>query len=184
VIPKSVPTEVIAGRTSMAIQVIASPVQLSWSQFKEADSIPHGEDAHTDINFQLGNRNFRHANGQYMLADSLTLTVSPIVKVLKGANKTADLLSHEQGHYNIGILVGRAMARELEKLSSPNPHTLAKAASDTFDRHRLTLMPVVQKDYDTATNHSLDATQQARWDGLITAALGAAVCDKLNQNPL
>jgi len=168
----------------MAIRVIPSPVQLAWSQFKEVDSIPDGEDAHTDINFTLSNRNFQHANGKYSLAADLTLTVSPIVRVLKGANKTADLLAHEQGHYNIGILVGRAMARELEKLSSANPRTLAHEASTVFDRHRLTLMPVVQHDYDTATNHSLDVSQQARWNGLITAGLAAPVTDTLNQKPL
>jgi hypothetical protein len=168
----------------MAIRVIPSPAQLAWSQFKEVDSIPDGEDAHIDVNFALGNRNFHHSIGKYSLAADLTLTVSPIVKVLKGANKTADLLAHEQGHYNIGILVGRAMARELEKLSSANPHTLAHEATAVFDRHRLTLMPAVQEDYDTATNHSLNASQQARWNGLITAALAAAVSDTLNQKPL
>lgn len=168
----------------MGIRVIPSPAQLAWSQFKEVETIPEGEDAHIDINFTLGTRNFQHMNGQYMLAADLTLTVSPIVTVLKGANKTTDLLAHEQGHYNIGILVGRAMARELEKLSSSNPRTLADAASKTFDNHRLTLMPVVQHDYDTATRHSLDTAQQARWNGLIAAGLAAQVCDTLNQNPL
>jgi hypothetical protein len=44
-------------------------------------------------------------------------------------------------------------------------------------------MPVVQKDYGTATRHNLDTTQQARWNGLIAAGLAAAVCDTLNQNP-
>jgi hypothetical protein len=168
----------------MGIRVIPSPMQLAWSLFREVDAIPDGEDAHTDINFTLGNRNFQHANGQYKLAADLTLTVSPIVRVLKGANQTADLLAHEQGHYNIGILVGRAMARELEKLSSPHPQTLASEASKVFDKHRLTLMPVVQHDYDTATDHSLERTQQARWDGLIAAGMAAPVCDTLNQKPL
>jgi hypothetical protein len=168
----------------MGIRVIPSPAQLAWSQFKEVETIPDGEDAHIDINFTLGTRNFQHTNGQYTLAADLTLTVSPIVRVLKGPNKTTDLLAHEQGHYNIGILVGRAMARELEKLSSTDPRTLADAASKAFDKHRLTLMPVVQNDYDTATHHSLERTQQARWDGLIAAGLAAPVCDTLNQNPL
>jgi predicted secreted Zn-dependent protease len=104
--------------------------------------------------------------------------------VLKGANQTADLLAHEQGHYNIGILVGRAMARELEQLSSANPHTLAAAATKVFDLHRLTRMPVVQDDYDTTTQHSQNTTEQAHWNGWIAAGLAAAVCDKLNQNDL
>ena len=105
----------------MGIRVIPSPAQLAWSQFKEVETIPDGEDAHIEINFTLGNRIFQHTNAQYMLAADLTLTVSPLVRTLKGANKTTDLLAHEQGHYNIGILVGRAMARELEKLTSSNP---------------------------------------------------------------
>lgn len=168
----------------MSIQVVPIPAQLAWSQFKVVDSIPHGEDAHTDLNFNLPNRNFRMVGGQYMLADNLRMTVSPIIRVLKGANQTADLLAHEQGHYNIGILVGRAMARELETLSSANAHTLANTASKVFDRHRLTLMPVVQDDYDTKTKHGLDSKEQTNWNGLIASGLAAKICDKLNNNDL
>lgn len=168
----------------MAIQVVPQPAQLAWSQFRVVDSIPNGEDAHTDINFDLAHKNFRRVNGQFMLADNLTLTVSPILRVLKGANQTADLLAHEQGHFNIGILVGRAMARELEQLSSANPHTLAATATRVFDMHRLTRMPVVQDDYDTSTHHSQDKTEQGHWNGWIAAGLAAAVCDKLKQNDL
>lgn len=168
----------------MSIQVVPIPAQLAWPQFKVVDSIPHGEDAHTDLNFILPHTNFRLVSGKYMLADNLRMTVSPIIKVLKGANQTADLLAHEQGHYNIGILVGRAMARELEALSSASAQALATAASKAFDRHRLTLMPVVQDDYDTKTKHGLDPKEQTNWNGLIASGLAATVCAKLNNHDL
>jgi len=168
----------------MSIRVIAHPTQLAWNLFRPVDSLPGTEDAHTDINFILSKGNFRKVGDKLMLADKLTLTISPIVRVLKTANQTADLLSHEQGHYDIGILIGRAMARELETLSAASPKVLSAAASRSFDLHRLTRMPVVQDDYDTATKGSQDAAEQARWKGLIATALAASTVDQLNSNDL
>ena len=168
----------------MSIRVVANPIQIAWPQFQVVQSLPNTEDAHTDINFNLQNGALRNVKGQFMLADRLTLTVTPILKVLKTANQTADLLAHEQGHYNIGILVGRAMARELDQLSASTAKDLAKAASDVFDLHRLTRMPAVQSDYDTDTKGSQNATEQTRWNGLIAAGLTAAVCNTLDSNDL
>lgn len=168
----------------MSIRVTANPVLLTWPNFRPVQSLKKGEDAHIDLNFDLQNRDFRKVDGKFMLADNLTLTVTPDARVLKSANQTADLLSHEQGHYNIGILVGRAMARELEQLSDATPKGLATAASKIFDMHRLTRMRVVQDDYDTDTDHSQNKTEQTRWDGLIAAALNAASCDSLDSNDL
>ena len=163
----------------MAIRVVPHPATLAWSQFRKVNSLPGAEDAHTDLHFDLAHSRFRHAAGQYTIGDTV-LTVSPVIRVLKTATKTADLLAHEQGHYNIGILVGRAMARELEGLSSPNPHTLSSAMDDVFDNHSLTLMPVVQKAYEDATESSHNASEQARWIGLIATALAHPPADKLN----
>jgi hypothetical protein len=168
----------------MSIRVVAVPVTLLWSQFKVVDSLPGVEDAHTQVNFALPNSPFRSVGGQYMFADNVTITVSPMLRVLKTANQTADLLAHEQGHYNIGILVGRAMARELETLSSPNPRSLTASLTAAFDKHRLKLMPVVQEAYDGATGASRNTSEQTRWNGLIATALAASAVDKLELNPL
>ena len=40
-----------------------------------------------------------------MMAETFEIRVSPNAKVLQGASQTANLLSHEQGHYDLGILV-------------------------------------------------------------------------------
>lgn len=168
----------------MAIKVVPAPAVLTWNLFTPVDSLTNGEDAHTDVNFGLAFANFKRTDGVYSLADT-TLTVNPLVKVLKTANKTDDLLSHEQGHFNIGILVGRALGRELEGMSDKDPGKLKTAMTAAFDKHRLKLMPVVQKAYDDATEHSGNSGEQARWDTLISAALGSTTfVDKLNQLPL
>lgn len=168
----------------MAIHVRASPVVLSWSDFTPVVTLPGKEEAHTKVGFTLENKNFVHKDGVYALAD-VTLTVTPSVQVLKTANQTADLLSHEQGHYNIGILVGRAMARELEKLWDQDPKKLADAAGKVYDKHRLTLMKPVQDSYDGDADGSRNAAGQAKWDKLIADALGSAtVVLTLNNLPL
>lgn len=168
----------------MSIRVVANPILLSWTQFQSVQSLSNNEDAHIEIGFNLQNGPFRKVGSQFMLADNLTLTVVPRARVLKTANQTSDLLAHEQGHYNIGILVGRTMARELEQLTAATQPALAKAANATFDLHRVKRMKVVQDDYDTDTNHSQNTTEQTRWNGIIAAGLSAATCDSLDSNDL
>ncbi len=115
-----------------------------------------------------------------MLAEDIELKVRPRARVLRTANQSSDLLAHEQGHYDIGVLVGRALARDLMALSEATPAALARAASAAFDLHRVTRMAPIQQAYDTETKHSQDTKEQQRWAGLISAALAAASATAVN----
>src|SRR5947199_5002337 len=90
----------------MSITVAVSPTQLSWNDFLAVDSLPDGsgDDAQTatempglnDIRPVLGHGKFSMPN--------LTLTVGldrSQTMVLRTATKTAELLKHDQGHYDI-----------------------------------------------------------------------------------
>lgn len=164
----------------MPITVTPTPVSLAWSNFSAVRALTNGEDAHIDVGFDLQNKPLRKVGTHWMLAEDIELKVRPQARVLRTANQTADLLAHEQGHYDIGILVGRALAADLQALSEATPAALVKAATAAFDLHRLTRMGAIQKAYDDDTKHSQDTKEQARWAGLISAALAAAGATAVN----
>jgi hypothetical protein len=164
----------------LAITVVPKPRDLKWSNFKVVPSLPD-EDAHIDIGFTFPNKPFRKVDGAWMMAEEFELTVSPVAKIKEGANKTADLLSHEQGHYNIGILTGEAMARDLMALSAPTQQGLVTAINAAFDLHRKTRMKAIQEKYDDDTNHSQNAGEQKRWDDMISQCMGRTpTCGRLD----
>jgi Bacterial protein of unknown function (DUF922) len=164
----------------MAITVSPNPTTLTWNNFRPVSSLPN-EDAHINIGFNLPNRPFRRVDGVFRMAEDLELGVVPQARVVSRASKTDDLLSHEQGHYNIGILTAHAMARDFMALEAATQRALADAISAAFDLHRLTRMPALQEKYDDDTNHSRNATEQARWDGLISACMARTpTCSRLD----
>lgn len=168
----------------MPITAVPNPATLSWGNFTKVESLPVNEDAHIDMDYQVQNRPIRRVGGQFMLAETLEVRVRPRARVLKTANQTDDLLAHEQGHYDIGLLAGRALARDLAGLSAATPAELGTAANDAFTLHTRTRLKPIQEAYDGDTKHSADPTEQKRWAGLISAALAAAAATHVNNMPL
>jgi len=171
------------GDKPMAITVTPNPVNLQWSNFRAVSHLPD-EDAHIDINFNVPNRPFRRVNGRFMMAETFQIGVSPIAKVVQGASQTADLLSHEQGHYDIGILVAWAMARDFMELTAANPAALTNAIRTCFNQHKDTRMRSIQQKYDRDTNHSRNRQEQQRWDRMISRCMLARPrCSQINNLP-
>jgi hypothetical protein len=104
--------------------------------------------------------------------------------VLRTANQTADLIAHEQGHYDIGILAGRALAVDLAGLSADTPAKLKELADQAFTLHRLTRLGPIQHAYDDDTKHSQDPQEQQRWLQLIAAAMASGSATSINNLPL
>jgi hypothetical protein len=165
----------------MAITVTPNPRMLGWSNFKPVDSLDNDEDAHIDMDYTIPTKNLRKVDGKYKLAETFAIVVKPVAKVLRGANKTPKLLAHEQSHYEIGILVGWAMARDLEALEAETPAKLGEKLTATFDLHRQTRMKPVQDKYDDDTDHSKIKGEQDRWNALIKTCMDAnPKCGKLD----
>ncbi len=120
-----------------------------------------------------------------MMAETFQVGVSPDAKVVRGASQTADLLSHEQGHYNLGILVARALAHDFMQLQAANSAALARACRTCFALHKNTRMRPIQQKYDRDTNHSRNRPQQQRWDRMIRQCLSARPrCTRVDNLPL
>jgi predicted secreted Zn-dependent protease len=104
--------------------------------------------------------------------------------VLRSANQTADLLAHEQGHYDIGVLAARALAADLASLSAKTPSELSRLANDTFTLHTRTRLGPIQRDYDNDTNHSQNTQEQQRWSQMIARAMANSSATSINNLPL
>ncbi len=158
----------------MAIRVTTLP-RVGWELFRPVPSIPGTtEEAQIAPEFPAlqGLRPERTPGGRFRLP-SLTLNVGvnrQDTMVVNGANKTLDLLKHEQGHYDLLVLVTRAFARELESLeaaSVPELGRLLNQARDTHDARAQAL----DAEYDKQTEHSRNRIAQQRWDNAIRTAL-------------
>jgi hypothetical protein len=164
----------------MAITAIANPTRLQWSNFTASSALPAGEDAHINPRFDVPNRPIRRVGTQFMLAETFQITVTPVARVKPVAAHTADLLAHEQGHYDIGLLAGRVLARDLQTLGASSPAALATALQQSFNQHTVTRLGPIQQRYDSDTQHGTNPQQQQRWNSLIRNALAMANCTQIN----
>jgi hypothetical protein len=159
----------------MSVTVSASPTQLSWSDFAPVDALPDGsgEDAQTAGSMDpLSGIQPVQAQGKFVLPD-VTLNVGldrTQTLVVKTANKTDDLLKHEQGHYDITVLTVRALAREAEQLKAGSPPELGRQLNAALNKHQQRA-DMLEKRYDTDTKGSKDADAQKSWNDAIDAAM-------------
>lgn len=169
----------------MAITVNATKINLSWSDFTVVPNqiLDPGDntyvDAYTTFQYNIPNMPPRTVNGQLMLADPLTITISPQGRVWSGVQQTAALLSHEEWHYHVGIVVARAFAREAARLHSPTMAGLVSQFQQSFNLHFVTRVGLLQRRYDIDTRHGTQAHYQRIWKDRMTACLANPNSDQL-----
>jgi len=170
----------------MAITVVANPAALTWSSFRAVPARitdPNDGtliDALTRFNFSIPTVPPRTIDRQQALADPLVITITPNAQVWSGLIQTAVLLSHEQLHYDVGLVTGRALARDLMQLRAPNPAALLSALQAAVRLHFTTRAGALQKLYDQDTHHGQDARQQQMWKDKMAACLANPSADKLS----
>jgi len=175
---------VFAKESIMAITAAASPPSLEWRHFTPSAGVPAGEDAHIDPHFDVPTRPLRQVGGQFMLAETFQITVTPVARVRPGTSQTATLLAHEQGHYDLGLLAARVMARDLQNLRASTQAALGTALRDSFTLHTVTRLGPIQQRYDTDTAHGTNSQQQQRWEITIRSCLSDPNCSQINGLPL
>jgi hypothetical protein len=169
----------------MAITVVGSPMSLTWANFTVVPNQildPNDNtlaDAYTAFNFNIPDLPPRTVNGQLMLADPITITITPRASVWSGVQQTAALLSHEEWHYHVGIVVARAFAREAARLQAPNLAGLRSAFQQTFTLHFVTRVGILQKRYDLDTRHGTQAHYQKIWKDRMTVVLANPRADQI-----
>ena len=169
----------------MAIRVAPNPVNLTWANFRIVDSSPdlsgnevaqiHPE-TRMPPNIQVVNN-----HNLFRLAP-FTIGVVPVQQdtiVLRSAQQTADLLRHEQGHYDLLILTVRAMAREFDSLTSGSAGDLSSRVQAIQQTHAARAQ-TLDSTYDTQTRNGADVNQQTSWNQAIAAALGNPMASAIN----
>ena len=166
--------------------MIADPLHLKWSDFQTVDSLAGSEDAHigAEIAFPRPLR-MENVAGVYRLP-TFTITVAPEptrTLVRRSAKGSADLLRHEQGHYDLVLLAARALARELATLAAASATELSGRTQDCVAEHTERAARLSQA-YDRQTDHGRNLTAQARWGDRIGAALAVEAVGELDGMPL
>lgn len=160
---------------------------LGWQDFQATPPAKHsGDDAQTEARFDMQydyEWDDRHGHQGYRV-DHVQVTVSvdrPSMWVV-AASKTAELLKHEQGHYDIVALIARDLFQELtgwESGRSPKrfrKETDLTTAADRLRRQATSLAARLSGTassvgvYDKQTKHGQDTKAQEQWDKALEAA--------------
>ena len=128
--------------------------KLTWDDYKGSPN-PNSDAAATTATYLIISYNFNNGNFSYKIESKFSRTRS------WGLHKTAYILSHEQGHFDIA----EVFARKLHKKMSAyvfNRRTyqkeLKKIYQDILDEKE-----EMQNKYDKETNHSINKEKQAEW---------------------
>ena len=172
----------------MAINVVRNPAQLTWAMFQPVTSIPGTTEEAQIAPVTSGLERFRPSRGSdgRFTMPSLTITVGIDRRntiVLKTANKSAQLLAHEQSHLDLLFLTARALARELESVSAESVDDLAASLQEIRDRHA-ERAEAIDKAYDSETDHSRNRAQQQKWDAAIVRAMADRQATEIERMPL
>ena len=161
----------------MAISAFRNPATLSWDDYDERPVVidPSDgslQDAVTAFEFELmPNLPAERFNGRFRLQRGMSISITPIALVRTGATQTDELLSHEQLHYDVGFVIARQLARELNVVDAATEPALRTLLNQLIDLHFHTRGKLIQTRYDRESNHSRNPHFQRVWKQNMTACL-------------
>ncbi|HUR66534.1 MAG TPA: DUF922 domain-containing protein [Chitinophagaceae bacterium] len=132
----------------------SSTRKLTWSDYKAAPN-PNSDAAasttsYLGISYNISSRDF-----SYKIDSKFSKTRS------WGLHKTAYILSHEQGHFDIAEVFARKLHKKMSEYRFDRKNyekDLRKIYQEILDEKEAT-----QNDYDKQTNHSINKEKQAEW---------------------
>ena len=107
------------------------------------------------------------------------ISIVPRAQVWSGVLQTAALLSHEQWHYDVATITGRALCRELARLRGTSLADLRAKIQTAVQLHFHKRAGILQKRYDLDTSHGTNAHYQKIWKDRMTATLANASADTM-----
>jgi hypothetical protein len=158
--------------------IMGWPSNVSWAKFRKLSARPSGAkvDAHIEGYWENPpGKLFKPTKGP----DGWRLENINIAVRLKNSQtwvvngkEGADLLKHEQGHWNLLGLIVRELHAKLEALRAPTASGLGPLANRAT-RHAQAKADKVNRRYDKETNHSLNKANQLKWDSLIASRISS-----------
>lgn len=136
--------------------------KLTWADYK---SLPEPESdaaasttTYLAISYDINNRGFR-----YKIESRFSKTRS------WGLHKTAYILSHEQGHFDIAEIFARKLNKKMSEYKF-DKRTYGKDLDKIYDEVTKE-KTAFQNKYDRQTKHSINKEEQAKWLLLIATLL-------------
>lgn len=165
----------------MAVELLMNPDTLAWDDFEQVDDVVDPDtgkkhSALTAFEWDWPTKPLVKKDGQFAFPD-ITLMVTPDCKVrrdsvvFKDKAKAAELLSHEQFHYDVAQVCGRVLVRHLEELRGKDAASLNAAADLLFQRHFVVRPRLIHRRYDLETNHGSQTHYQKQWKKLMEQTL-------------
>lgn len=150
------------------------PRAITWDELKDVNQRPDGikEDAEILTDTIGGDVKARKVRGRWLVAEAnMKLEVNEDESWVVTTKKSADLLSHEQGHFDIhGIITGRELIRAVGKLRANSQVGLGTAIGKTMEKYRKKGQAMTDS-YDKDTKHGTEPKRQAAWEKAIQRAI-------------
>jgi hypothetical protein len=167
----------------MGSKLVGLKKTLSWDNFQKKTENPPAPGllvpgAQTNVTVSLSHKiaPTTKSGAGHTLADSLTFTITfdPTnwVKtwvLKKPANEQADLLKHEQGHYDIAALIARDYFIDIMDMKNWEYTTTADVDSEyqQLKTEMRTKTAAAEKLYEDETKNGTVKSQHASWNGFI-----------------
>ncbi len=145
-----------------------------WNEFRPVNQRPAGipEDAQISIRTLAFRYNFRQPGGENCRVANATVSIG----VNRGGSwvvqgrKSAALLQHEQGHYDITALGTRDLYSQVLGLAAVRCPDI-NAQAQQLQRQIQTQINQTNIRYDSRTNHGNNSTGQNTWNASIQSAM-------------
>ncbi|MEW8523001.1 MAG: DUF922 domain-containing protein [Candidatus Thiodiazotropha endolucinida] len=151
--------------------LIGWPRQLTWSDFRDIQSRPRGEseDARISMGFRPGRVRVVEEASEHRLGEmefEMVLNAAGSWAVVSA--KIAELLAHEQGHFDIVGLCYRDLVAEARTLRGRSRNRLLLAMRQAMREHDQRAESLT-REYETQTEHGRNQANQQAWQRQIAA---------------
>jgi hypothetical protein len=157
-------------------QLVDWPRNINWGEFEKVSARPSGikEDAQIHAEAIIDsdmNACVRKGKGR-LVSFRIRLQVTRASSWVVRGSQTDDLLSHEQGHFDLQGLSARDLMNRLSKLRASDPEELKRLVAAEFKASQKEAQAMSNR-YDDETQHGLDIEAQRRWKATIQAAINS-----------
>lgn len=132
----------------------SSSRKLTWADYKATPN-PESDAAASTTSYLGFSYSIKNEGFSYTIESKFSKTRS------WGLHKTAYILSHEQGHFDIAEIFARKLHKKMKEYRF-NRRTFQKDLQEIY-QEILEEKEEMQNDYDKETNHSINKEKQSAW---------------------
>ena len=152
------------------VQKKSKKKQITWLDFKGKPNYNSSWQAETYWNISYNYKTTEIQNNDKKVIVSVKGGCTFLSKLSWVKIKSKELLNHEIGHYNIGLLCWRDFKYRINLISEFDKNSY-KTQIDNIFRNTLKIYLEIEKIYDENTQHMANKKNQEIWDYLIKKKL-------------